>query len=212
MFLHGGYTYTATAICLILVFLKDNIYLVFADTDEYQPIRTLAERNVVRKYDGTVVTLGGENDGDEKQGKEIWISPDTVGVGMSMVGNLRRFLWRQDPMIFENPKILSSLMQECDKKKKAEGEYIDWDEVDWDEPNMFCDLKDSAFKFLTGDFKYVQNNNLTEPINDEEDVESILRAAKCGMYLAPSTIPNSGNGMFTGVNVTLGTDLVRCCV
>jgi hypothetical protein len=44
--------------------------------------------------------------------------------------------------------------------------------------------------------------------DDHTDLESIqqqhsktLQAATCGLYVAPSTIPNAGNGLFLGVNV-----------
>jgi len=213
--LHGGYSHSV--ICLILVFLKHNSYVVFADTDEYQSFRVLAELYIVRKYDGPrkemVVEIGGANDDDEKQNRQIRINPNAIEAGTSMVSNLEQFLWRQDPKIFEKPEILSSLVQECDKKKKATEEDLSWDD---DGPDMFCTLKDSAIKFIekvdtysimAGFSEYIRNEDFHEPINDDDDFESVLREAKCGIYLAPSTIPNAGNGMFTGVNITLGSDL-----
>uniref|UniRef100_A0A7S1BBZ0 Uncharacterized protein n=1 Tax=Corethron hystrix TaxID=216773 RepID=A0A7S1BBZ0_9STRA len=209
MLLHGGHNMN-TVIWLILVFLKDSVYLASADTDEYQPIRVLAERNIVHKYEGSrkemVVTMGDANYGEEKQDRRdvthIRIHNKAIEVGISMVNNLELFLWRQDPRIFEKPEMLSSLIQ-------AEEDRA-WEE---DESDIFCTLKDSAIKFIKQTTKCDMEYDAQLPnqsINDDDDVESILREAKCGIYLAPSTIPNSGNGMFTGVNVPLETDLVSC--
>mmetsp|Transcript_41941 Transcript_41941/g.98303 ORF Transcript_41941/g.98303 Transcript_41941/m.98303 type:complete len:749 (-) Transcript_41941:79-2325(-) len=173
---------------------RDSLAIDPYDSGDWSHIQILIKNALAddeHRDSSRIVHLGGRGNLETKESRHRIIEVDqkTLVAGVNLIRHIEFFLMREGEESFKTK--LASTHTSC-----LEGSS-------WDDEDPICLILDQVQIFLN---RIESVNILPLPIDttNNAELESDRRKAKCGIYLAPSTIPNSGNGMFLGIDVTSG--------